>query len=248
MGRIKVDQWSWSDAITSLTPDSEKIWILFLIVAAAAISFLGPAFRKRSQTYRKNVKNERLLASHTVRPAWDRTPSQTTLSHPPMTDVSDPKNQMDAVAHVDFEITPLLNREEARLLPLLESCARQVGKGHRVMAQTSMGEIIRPRQVGTSQEQRSAAYASINSKRLDFAIFDRFGRLALAIEYQGSGHYQAKSFMRDAVKREVLRKAGVQYLEVYQNSTHDDLSRQIIAIIGPIASQGQLSGDPQSTT
>ena len=123
--------------------------------------------------------------------------------------MQDPKQQMEAVACAEFEITPLLNREEARLLPLLESCVRQVKSGHRVMAQTSLGEIIRPKHSGLTQDQQRAAYVSINSKRLDFAIFDRFGRLTIAIEYQGSGHYQAKSFMRDAVKREVLRKAGV---------------------------------------
>ena len=162
-----------------------------------------------------------------------KTPTHTTLAIPSTPNVRDPKQQMEAIALVDFEITPLLNREEARLLPLLESCVRQIRKGHRVMAQTSMGEIIRPKHVGVSEDQQRAAYASINSKRLDFAIFDKFGRLVVAIEYQGSGHYQAKSFMRDAVKREVLRKAGVRYMEVPQDFIHDDLTRQILSIISP---------------
>ena len=37
---------------------------------------------------------------------------------------------------------------------------------------------------------------------------------ALAVEYQGHGHYQNRAFMRDAVKREAVRKAGVPFLEI----------------------------------
>ena len=37
---------------------------------------------------------------------------------------------------------------------------------------------------------------------------------ALAVEYQGHGHYQNKAFMRDAVKREAVRKARIQFLEI----------------------------------
>ena len=150
---------------------------------------------------------------------------------------------MEAVAQVDFEITPLLDREEARLLPLLESCGRHVNKGHRVMAQTSLGEIVRPKSVNISQDAQRAAYSSINSKCLDFAIFDKFGRLTIAVEYQGSGHYQAKTFMRDAVKREVLRKAGVPFVEVPKDFLHDDATRQITQLLAPAS---QPTSDPTS--
>jgi hypothetical protein len=34
------------------------------------------------------------------------------------------------------------------------------------------------------------------------------------VEYQGHGHYQERSFMRDAIKREAVRKAKVAFLEV----------------------------------
>ena len=45
-------------------------------------------------------------------------------------------------------------------------------------------------------------------------MIDRTGMPALAVEYQGHGHYQNRAFMRDAVKREAVRKAGVRFLEV----------------------------------
>jgi hypothetical protein len=82
------------------------------------------------------------------------------------------------------------------------------------MSQVSLAEVIRPRDSRGTADERRRGHASINSKRLDFAVIDRRGLLVAAIEYQGSGHYQDRSFMRDAVKREALRKAGVPMVEV----------------------------------
>lgn len=232
---IKTNEYySWTIAGFDEIPDA--VWLIvfgFFVVIFAVFRFT--LSRRGYRDYPRKIRYDaRNPATQTGPRAADyKTPTYTTLTVPSPANLRDPKQQMEAIAFVDFEITPLLNREEARLLPLLESCVRQVNKGHRVMAQTSMGEIIRPKHAGISEDQQRAAYASINSKRLDFAIFDRFGRLILAIEYQGSGHYQAKSFMRDAVKREVLRKAGVRYLEVPDDFKHDDLTQQVLAIISP---------------
>jgi len=144
-----------------------------------------------------------------------------------------PHDQMDAIAAVEFEVSPLLNHEEARLLPVLEAAVRDVGNGHRVMAQTSLGEIIRPKGTSASPTLRNAAHASINSKRLDFAVFDRLGKLVAAVEYQGSGHYQNNAFLRDAVKREALRKAGVPYVEVQGSFAPDEVRARLRAILQP---------------
>ncbi len=101
------------------------------------------------------------------------------------------------------------------------------------MAQTSLGEIIRPSNTkGTALDQEQA-YAAINSKRVDFAFFDRFGRAILVVEYQGSGHYASTSFIRDAVKREALRKAGVAMIEVPETPDHGLLRAQIMAHLRP---------------
>lgn len=134
-----------------------------------------------------------------------------------------------------FEPVPLLNREEARLLPLLETTVREAGDGHRLMVQTSLGELIRPSQTQGTTEDRRRGFASINSKRLDFAIINRFGYLVLAIEYQGSGHFQTQSFMRDAVKREALRKTGIAMLEIPTRFTPDAVRASVLDIVGTAA-------------
>ena len=134
---------------------------------------------------------------------------------------------MEFISKVDFERRPLLNQSEYRILRILEEIARDTPGGHRVMAQTSLGEVLAPRPASGSQEARALAFRSINSKRLDFLVIDAYGMPVLAVEYQGQGHFSERTFMRDAVKREALRKAGIRLLEVPAVFDAEDLERDI---------------------
>lgn len=140
--------------------------------------------------------------------------------------VIDPRVQLEAVSRVAFERQPLLNRSESAVLAVLEDCIADI-PGYRVMAQTSLGELIRPRPNSGSAADRKDAFASINSKRLDFAVIDPSGFLALAIEYQGRGHHSGTSVLRDAVKREALNRAGVEMLEIPATWDADLLVEQV---------------------
>lgn len=142
-----------------------------------------------------------------------------------------PEQQMIAVAAATFETQPLLNKSEARLLPVIEATLAELGRGHRVMAQTSVGEVLRPCN-DQDAATRDAAHAAINSKRFDFSVIDCFGRLVVAIEYQGGGHYRKTAFMRDAVKREACRKAGVAFIEVHTDTLPHELKEQLVKLIG----------------
>ena len=138
-----------------------------------------------------------------------------------------PTAQLEFIAKVDFEARPLLNRPEYRILRILEAVARETPGGLRVMAQTSLGEVLAPRPASGSQEARDLAFRSINSKRLDFLMIDAYGMPVLAVEYQGHGHFRDTTFIRDAVKREALRKAGIRLLEVPAEFDAEDLERDI---------------------
>ena len=174
------------------------------------------------------IFNEMRRSWWTARRYWPhRRYDKRPIPFPTPPDVADPAQQMTMISKVDFETVPLMNREEFRVYTILERAVSERRDGYRLMAQTSLGEIIRPKESLGSKDDRDLAFRSINSKRLDFAIFDRSGRLALAIEYQGSGHYHHKSFMRDAVKREALRKAGVPLLEVTARFKLDELAEQV---------------------
>ncbi len=129
---------------------------------------------------------------------------------------------IEAVAKVRFRKKQLLNKGEYRLLRALETLVPKLVPQFRLMAQTSLGEIIEP--IGAPETKDwKAAFHAINAKRLDFAIFDGSGYLVCAIEYQGQGHYQDAAFMRDAVKREALRLAGVPFVEIGPEFTEDEL-------------------------
>lgn len=127
---------------------------------------------------------------------------------------------------VEFERQPLLNKGEYRVLLVLEAAARDARGGYRVMAQTSLGEVLRPK-LSVSAEQADLAFRSINSKRADFIVVDRRGLAVLAVEYQGNGHYQGNAEQRDAVKRAVFQSAGVMLIEVPAQFNEAALATQV---------------------
>lgn len=156
---------------------------------------------------------------------WRRWPSTST------NDVADPRNQLEYVSRARFETQPLLNKGEFQVLLILEKVAREVNDGFRVMAQTSLGEIVRPVRGTWGNGNDDLAYRSINSKRADFVIVDRFGIAALVVEYQGHGHYQGNAALRDAVKREALSNAGVTLLEVPARYNRDGVAGEVKRVL-----------------
>lgn len=131
--------------------------------------------------------------------------------------MADPVRQLDAVRNVDFEVKPLMSRAEARILPLLEAALSEYAPDHRVMMQVALQELIQPTTDAPETALRRAD-ASIKSKRIDMAIVDGAGRLVAALGSQGP-HCPP---IRDAVRREALRSAGIPYLDL--GETTDELT------------------------
>ncbi|HMO67784.1 MAG TPA: DUF2726 domain-containing protein [Novosphingobium sp.] len=132
----------------------------------------------------------------------------------------DAADQLRTVMSADFSSRPLLNRSERRVFAHLEVQVEQVAADWKVMCQVSLGEIL----ASPSKD----AFLAVNAKRVDFLIVDGQANPLLAIEYQGSGHYQASAAARDAVKREALRRAGIGFAEIGTGDKPSDL-RAIIA-------------------
>ena len=177
-------------------------WVIVLALALAILQTVASRGRRR---------RNRRPRGHYPRTTgqWPREVPRSDASR-----LGDPAAQMEFISKVDFEPRRLLNKPEYGILRVLENVAREIDDGHRVMAQTSLGAIIAPRSASGSDEARNLAFRSINSKRLDFLVVDRAGMPALAVEYQGHGHYRNGAFMRDAVKREAVRKARIRFLEI----------------------------------
>lgn len=140
--------------------------------------------------------------------------------------MTDPKAQLAAISKVHFEKRKLMNPEEYRVFVQVEKTVSEIRAGYQVMAQTSLGEFIKPSKQ-TDWRTNKDAFASVNSKRIDIIVLDKFGHVALAIEYQGSGHHQNGAFMRDAVKREALRRAGIPMLEVQVDTKPEEVRAKV---------------------
>lgn len=85
----------------------------------------------------------------------------------------------------------------------------------RVFAQVSLAEIL-----GSNSKP---AYWAINSKRADFVIIDRFGHPVAVVEYHGAGHFQGDAIIRDAVKREACKRAGIIFIELQARYSASDI-------------------------
>ncbi len=120
----------------------------------------------------------------------------------------------------NFTIKSLLNKSEARVFWELDRMVIGCNPGWQVMAQVSLGEILRSKDAD--------AYGCINSKRVDLLLVDEGCWPRHAIEYQGVGHYQSDAAARDAVKKEALRRAGIGYHEVLAGQTTPSELRRLV--------------------
>ena len=133
----------------------------------------------------------------------------------------DAADQLRTVMRADFKPQRLLNKSEARLFRAIDKMVMEMRPGWQVMAQVSLGEILKC--------EDKAAYACINSKRVDLLIVDDECRPLHAIEYQGGAHFKGAhaTAARDAVKKEALRRAGIGYVEVVAGDTPAELRRVV---------------------
>ena len=194
-------------------------WVVILAVVAFLAGLCGKRLcgRPAPQAWRKR----RWGRDEGVVPfKWEATP------------VTDAAEQLRLVMGAEFEKRPLLSRSEAQVLYAAERAVSTADLNWRVMAQVSLGEVLACRD--------ARAYSAINSKRVDLLIVSRSGDPIAAIEYQGHGHHQGTAAARDAVKKEALRKAGVQYIEV----TPDSGTEEMVRVIARIAQVERLKQAP----
>jgi hypothetical protein len=191
------------DAITKFASLDMLVFVLVLVGVAAGIG-LERAFSKTARGQRR-------------RKPWCGKLGQ--VPGTPPIRIADPAEQLRVVTAAEFKKQTLLNKQEVRVLYAAERAVAESGLKWRVMAQVSLGEILR--------SENPRAFAAINSKRVDLLVISQSGEPLAAIEYQGSGHYQNTAAIRDAVKKEALRKAGVRYIEIMGRHTADDVRREI---------------------
>lgn len=190
-----------------------------LIVVLAVGAFFGIIAEQLMSNMRRQAWRQR------KRPSWGKNGNVSTEPWRTSRDQAPPKqpdaaDQLRIVMGADFTSQPLLNRSEARVFKELDRAVVVCNPTWQVMAQVSLGEILRSRDAD--------AYRCINSKRVDLLLMDGDCRPRHAIEYQGGGHHQGAAAARDAVKKEALRRAGIGYHEVIAGHTTPAELRQLI--------------------
>lgn len=139
---------------------------------------------------------------------------------PPPPKPTDPADQLRIVMGANFTIQPLLSKSEVRVFKELDRMVIGCNPAWQVMAQVSLGEILRSADAG--------AYSCINSKRVDLLLVDENCSPRHALEYQGHAHHQGKAAARDAVKKEALRRAGIGYHEIIGGHTTPSELRRLV--------------------
>ena len=216
-----------------------------LLFAAVALLALGAligvtverfAAQKRRQAWRE--RNRGRWTDHKSRgeiPTGPR-PAKAEPTEPKQPDAAD---QLRIVMGADFSAQPLLNKSENRVFKELDWMVLSCNPNWQVMAQVSLGEILRCKD--------AEAYRCINSKRVDLLLVDENCRPRHAIEYQGGAHHQGTAAARDAVKKEALRRAGIGYHEVLAGHTTPSELKRLVErlVVKPVAAQ-QPSAAPDA--
>ena len=205
---------------SSLPPDALLFAALAGIALVCVLALLLPGGRRRVTLYpfrRRGGFQPELVASR------------------PYDGAGDAASQLRHVMAADFHKKKIMNKAEYKVFQIVEAEVRARRDGHRVLSQTSLGEII-----GSDDRK---AFLSINSKRADILIIDPYGDPIAAIEYQGMGHYQGTAAARDAIKREALRKAGVAFIEISHTDTPADIAASVSRVFSrlPSAQPGRAS-------
>lgn len=178
-------------------------------------AFAGAAVERFRSDMRRRVWKER------NRWRWERKrqPSDPNAANVPSNqrpvDISqkptDAADQLRIVMTASFAVQPLLNKSEARVFRELDRIVLACNPHWQVMAQVSLGEILRSPQ--------AEAYSCINSKRVDLLLVDEDCQPRHVVEYQGGAHHQGTAAARDAIKKEALRRAVIGYHEVVAGRT-----------------------------
>lgn len=185
-----------------------------LVTGMVLEQLLATTRKQARQEKSRSRREERRSNEHIVLGPWRPMPAAASLRPIDATD------QLRIVMRSQFTIQPLLNKSEARVFRELDSIVIGCNSSWQVMAQVSLGEILRSTDVD--------AYSCINSKRVDLLLVDSNCRPRHVIEYQGGAHYQGAAAARDAVKKEALRRAGVGYHEVVAGQTTPSELRRLV--------------------
>lgn len=128
-----------------------------------------------------------------------------------------PEDQLDVVNETNYFSKKLMNHFEYKVFKTLQKGTKN--KGY-LFSQVCLGEFIGCR---NNSEEDHLAFRLINTKRVDFLIIGFHGKPLVAIECQGSGHYQNNADHRDAIKATALASANIPLMEIFERENETEI-------------------------
>ncbi len=214
--------------LASLFDKPLLLFIVLLVGGLAGMKVESFVARQRREAWKSKNKGrweKKTSAGSVASGIWGPKPDGVQVKAP------DAADQLRIVMGADFSIQPLLNKSEARLFWELDRLVQARNAGWQVMAQVSLGEILRTK--------AKDAYGCINAKRVDLLLVDGDCQPIAAIEYQGGGHHQGSAAARDAVKKEALRRARIGYHEVIAGVTTRAELKRLVEKLVPVAASAE---------
>lgn len=123
------------------------------------------------------------------------------------------------VSDAGFAPRPLLSGREADVLGFVEAAVAETRQGWRVVPQVRLVDIV--------ASADAEANAVIGEHRLDMLIVSGAHLPVAALDYQPLGQLKEDSALRDAIKREALRRADIPFIEIRANEPLEGLKAQI---------------------
>ncbi|MGH1577227.1 DUF2726 domain-containing protein [Planktotalea sp.] len=119
-----------------------------------------------------------------------------------------PAQQLEDVGAIGFTARPALTPDEARMRVVVQSVLNEFGAGYMIMARTALSALIEPGRESVGAE-RAKALSAIQSRYVDFGIFDRAGRCVLALEVNSSEPQIASKAMDKSIVQKALAQTGL---------------------------------------
>ncbi len=136
--------------------------------------------------------------------------------------------ELGAIKEADFHTAPVLTGEDVGVLGLIEEVVQDLESGFRVLVNANLETMV---DLDDFRNRSRATRLSLAGIVIKFAVVDRFGRLVMAIDHMGEQPLERQENINRTVVIEVLRKAGVWYLEIPAHYSAGNARAQISAVL-----------------
>lgn len=155
---------------------------------------------------------------------------------PPVLAKNEGVDKLRQVSDARFLTKRLMSDNEAIVLAELEAVIADLGEPWRVMAQVGLPQII-----GSNSDEATAA---IEGQQVALLVVGADRAPIAAVEYQPLGQIRSEDAVRDAVKREALRRSGIPYIEVRASDQPGDLRADLTALAARRAARANFVEPP----